>query len=641
MASNQLKSLSEIFNQSFFRIPDYQRGYAWGDKQLKDFWDDLTNLEDGTVHYTGLITVEPVSKEAAEKTGLWNDDLWMFNRKMKGYYVIDGQQRLTTIIIALNEILSRYNDEDLLNGFEEVKFLKKKYLYVSLGDGCQSYIFGYENNNPSDEYFKTKILMQNSATADKEQEETLYNQNLRYAKAFFNEKLKEISDEKIDELFSKIVNSLKFNFYEIDDELSVYVTFETMNNRGKDLSKLELLKNRLIYLSTKLHNVDELGEDEFETKKSMLRKDINEVWKTIYSYLGKNPQNVLDDDRFLLLHWIMYFKYDRSESEAYAKFLLDEHFTIKAVYEEKIDLADIKNYIMSLGESVKVWYYMNNPPQLTNYPNAKIFLEKLYRLGYRSFIPLIMASMVKRESEDIMIDLLKACERFNFLVFELTNRISTTRNNEYYRCANDYYWDKRSLEKIVDQIKFETDGYNDKGEYCGWYDKEKFGEYIRDKFIKSDGFYRWDGLKYFLFEYELYLQKKATGDPKVTWNFVKKPNSIEHIYPQTDDDPYWVQQFGSFKENEKKVIKNSLGNLLLISQSKNAKLQNASFPDKKIYSRNGEKFGYAYGSYSEIEVSQNSNWTNDNIKQRGIQMLEFMEQEWNIQIENKEKILGF
>ena len=102
-----------------------------------------------------------------------------------------------------------------------------------------------------------------------------------------------------------------------------------------------------------------------------------------------------------------------------------------------------------------------------------------------------------------------------------------------------------------------------------------------------------------------------------------------------------MQQFGSFKENEKKVIKNSLGNLLLISQSKNAKLQNASFPDKKIYSRNGEKFGYAYGSYSEIEVSQNSNWTNDNIKQRGIQMLEFMEQEWNIQIENKEKILGF
>ena len=335
MASNQLKSLSEIFNQSFFRIPDYQRGYAWGDKQLKDFRDDLINLEEGCVHYTGLITVEPVSKETAEKTGLWKEDLWLF-KNMRAYYVIDGQQRLTTIIIALNEILSRYNDEDELNDGDEVKYLKKKYLYRSLGDEYQSYIFGYENNNPSDEYFKTKILMQNSAAADKEQEETLYNQNLRNAKAFFNEKLKEISNEKIDELFSKIVNFLKFNFYEIDDELSVYVTFETMNNRGKELSKLELLKNRLIYLSTKLHNVDELGDDEFETKKSMLRKDINEVWKTIYSYLGKNPQNVLDDDRFLMLHWIMYFKYDRSESEAYAKFLLDEHFTIKAVYDEKI-----------------------------------------------------------------------------------------------------------------------------------------------------------------------------------------------------------------------------------------------------------------------------------------------------------------
>ena len=42
-------------------------------------------------------------------------------------------------------------------------------------------------------------------------------------------------------LFKKIVNGLKFNLYEIDDDLDVFVTFETMNNKGKPLSKLELL----------------------------------------------------------------------------------------------------------------------------------------------------------------------------------------------------------------------------------------------------------------------------------------------------------------------------------------------------------------------------------------------------------------
>ena len=75
-----------------------------------------------------------------------------------------------------------------------------------------------------------------------------------------------------------------------------------MNNRGKPLSNLELLKNRLIYLSTLL-DID-------ESIRMRLRKDINETWKTIYEYLGKNKNNTMDDDEFLRNHWIMYFKYD-------------------------------------------------------------------------------------------------------------------------------------------------------------------------------------------------------------------------------------------------------------------------------------------------------------------------------------------
>ena len=640
MSNNQLQSLSKIFNQSFFRIPDYQRGYAWEQKQLEDFWDDLINLEGNSVHYTGLITVEPVKKENAEKTGLWTDDLWMF-KNMKAYYVIDGQQRLTTIIIALNEILSKFDDNETIGGDDEIKYLKKKYLYRSLGDQCQSYIFGYENNNPSDEYFKTKILMQKSTSADKEPQETLYNRNLKNCKNYFADKIVNLSKAQREEVYEKLVNRLKFNFYEIDDELSVYVTFETMNNRGKELSKLELLKNRLIYLSTKFHNVDNIPLDEFDTKKAMLRTDINEVWKTIYAFLGKNPNDVLDDDRFLMLHWIMYYKYDRKESESYAKFLLNEQFTLKNVYSEQIGINDLKLYIISLSDAIKAWYYMNNPNELPKLYNAKSYLERLNRLGYHSFIPLVMAAIVKRAPENELIKLLQVCERFNFLVFELTNRYAYTRNNEYFRCASDYYWDRRTLTDITDQIIFETDGFDINGAYCGWYDENKFGEYIKDKFAKDEGFYSWSGLKYFLYEYELYLQQQATGDPKVTWEFVKKPNSIEHIYPHTDDDPYWQKQFEKAKNGRKHILKHSLGNLLLISQSKNSKLQNASFSRKKSYSKNGEKFGYAYGSYSEIEVAQNSNWAEKCIKERGLEMLLFLEKHWKIDIPNKEKLLGF
>ena len=48
---NELQSLSQIFQNKLFRIPDYQRGYAWLDQQLRDFWEDLINLQPDRYHY--------------------------------------------------------------------------------------------------------------------------------------------------------------------------------------------------------------------------------------------------------------------------------------------------------------------------------------------------------------------------------------------------------------------------------------------------------------------------------------------------------------------------------------------------------------------------------------------------------------
>ncbi len=49
----ELLSLSKVFTENIFRIPDYQRGYSWSDRQLKDFWSDITLLAPGEDHYTG------------------------------------------------------------------------------------------------------------------------------------------------------------------------------------------------------------------------------------------------------------------------------------------------------------------------------------------------------------------------------------------------------------------------------------------------------------------------------------------------------------------------------------------------------------------------------------------------------------
>ena len=636
MSDTKLLSLSEIFNNKIFRIPDFQRGYSWEERQLEDFWEDIQNLSPNKIHYICLLTVEPIKKDEIINVEKWKDDLWLLKKGMSAYYVIDGQQRLTTLIILLHEILRTFKDDEGINFGQKSEWIDR-FLYRSYNQIYKSFVFGYEKDNPSDEYFKTKILEQDSSAADK-YPETLYTANLMFAKEYFAKKLKDLSKECKEEIFDKAVNRLKFNYYEIDDSLDVYVTFETMNNRGKDLSHLELLKNRLIYLSTLLHKDDETKE--------RLRKDINETWKTIYEYLGKNKENPLDDDVFLFNHWVMYFTYDRSQSDVYAEFLLKKKFTSKNVLCGNISIEDIKAYIDSLSKCVKQWFYIFNI-QYSNFSDKiKGHIHKLERVGWRAFPPMIMAVFTKERNEELIWDFLDACERFNFLVFAVSHRSSNTQNSNLYRKAREYYIGNLDLETLIHDIDFLTDG-EENGNYYGWFDLERFRNHINELFSKNDreGFYSWSGLRYFLYEYELYLQDNA--NTKVTWedfNKRKKEETIEHIYPQSATDIYWKKRFGNLKPTEKRLYLNSLGNLLLLSRSKNSKLQNYDFDKKKcLQSKDGKDIGYYNGSYSEIEVSKRAEWTTKEIIGRGLSMLQFMEERWNFKFKDwgleKEEIL--
>lgn len=632
IAETKLESLSEIFNQKFFRIPDYQRGYAWKEEQLEDFWEDLNNLKENKYHYTGLITVEKIIKDDIQNQEIWTDDLWMFEKGFKAYYVIDGQQRLTTIIILIKTILDKFEDDESIN-FTEKMDLIKKYMYQESGN-YKSFIFGYEKDNPSDEYFKTKILDQESLSSDRVPEHTLYTWNLKNARDFFEKKIGSLSKTDLEKLFKKIVNHLRFNFYEIDDELDVFITFEVMNNRGKQLSKLELLKNRLIYLTTLL------DEDSENRDKERLRKDINEAWKTIYEYLGKNKDNPIDDDEFLKNHWIMYFKYNRSESQVYAKVLLNEYFIAKNLLGENPDVTigfdEIKTYVDSISKSAKKWFYLNNPSYSDYNDEIKEWLEKLNRLGFGAFSPLIMAAMVKDVDDGKFLRLLQAAERFIFLVFRLTRRPSNTRDSHFYRKANEFYSTvSMDLEDIINDIYEETVGSEE-----GWFDIKKFFDYVDDQYKKEEGFYSWNGLRYFLYEHELYLQRRANGSSKIDWIDIKrrkKEDTIEHIYPQDASKQCWKQLFDKFND-KKEYLLHSLGNLLLISRSKNSQLLNECFEFKKKHQdSNGNDIGFFNGTYSEIDVAQYRDWTPEEILDRGIKMIRFIEERWGIEIGDDER----
>ena len=107
---NELQNLIQIFQNRIFRIPDYQRGYAWQEPQLRDFWEDLINLRSDRNHYTGLLSMKMLNKNESKKID--ERDQWLLNYGYRAYHIVDGQQRLTTFVILLNEIIEHTMSRD-------------------------------------------------------------------------------------------------------------------------------------------------------------------------------------------------------------------------------------------------------------------------------------------------------------------------------------------------------------------------------------------------------------------------------------------------------------------------------------------------------------------------------------------------
>ncbi|WP_338595527.1 DUF262 domain-containing protein [Clostridium baratii] len=674
-----LESLNSIFQKRIFKIPDYQRGYAWQKKQLIEFWEDIINLPTDRFHYTGLLSLREVSKDEYSNDN-WLAERWLINdRGYTPFHIVDGQQRLTTIIIFINEIVEflkrvpenkEKTEKDIYFGGYSLKEICEDYLVIKKPPEFKinSYKFGYKKDNPSFEYLKYKIL---EKEVGGDLEETFYTLNLDNAKKFFRDNIEnyysKYGKEGIEELFRKVTQNLMFNLHEIEDNFDVYVAFETMNNRGKKLSNLELLKNRLIYLTT-LYDKNEIDND----TRMLLRNDINKAWKEIYMQLGRNKKNPLSDDEYLKAHWIIYFQYKRKKGDDYITFLLDEKFNPKNVFlkeeiiensiqevneireeneleseevdeeiiekvvkRSKLSSSEIFDYVHSLNITAKHWYNSFNPMESNELTNEeKLWIDRLNRIKIAYFRPLVVASFLNKSitSKDRVM-LFKEIERFIFIAFKLGRAVSNYRSSEYYGFARKLSKGEATIDEICKTLRDRIEWWLSPSTK---FDIKPFRDYISKRYKEGKGFYDWNGLQYLLYEYENEKVLKD-GNKKIEWEFFvrseKDKVSIEHIYPQTPNNYEWIKEFEQYTEEQKNLLGGSLGNLLPLSKSKNSSMQNDSFEKKK---RNIEKehTGYIDGSHSEIEVSMYDKWGAEEILDRGFKLLEFMERRWDIKFEN-------
>lgn len=642
-----LKRLSVLFRDTLFRIPDYQRGYAWEQRNFEDFWNDITNLKDSpsSDHYIGVLTTQLVSKEDLSKEK-WDNDRWLIeNKHYLPVYIVDGQQRLTTVVLFIAAIVKVV--EEKFPSCRELNYtaianIKERYLYEKKSNSdVYSCIFGYEKKDSSFDYYCKEIL--DIPVYGFSAQKTKYTENLNEGYQYFKDKLNDLSLIEIEEYFKIITKNLVFNIYQISDSLDVFVTFETMNNRGKTLSNLELLKNRLIYLTT-------IAKDDPEDKMNNMniRNEINNSWKVIYSYLGKNENEMLDDERFLNAHMTVYqninnlFINKQLDKDRKYTFridngiLLDSIFTRKNLQEDKITINDVRHFAQRLSENAKLWYELHNPEK-GKYDIELCDLIYKYKLLMKEgnniyyfmrpqsqWMTEIFKFFVHNSDEKLRSMYLKFIIRFTLSInafrrvdnvleflFEIGDELSSYQiTAEQIKDANKTLKsilksteNKQALIKSIEHMVKEGSRSND---------------YEGVNFYKNDMF----PTEYVLKTYELSLLEKNLdykNDIERKKNILlSRENNLEHILPQKYDD--WKNVFNPNRNgNEKKVLVNMLGNLVYINMNKNRKLANKTFELKK--GTLGSDLGYINGSYSEKEIAKEIEWTEKEIYKRSIKLL--------------------
>lgn len=600
-------TLPGLFANKCFRIPNYQRGYAWGDSQLNDLWDDIMDIQKSNAtyreHYTGAITLQQIDQRE-----LTPDEKKLSAMGMEYFNVVDGQQRLTTLVILLKElakIITR-GKKDLM----ETYVMKKKVCRFAYGD----------TSGNSYRFFMKNII---GAPDILPYERTVYTENLCKASSFFEVKLTSLKPNERKDFKEKLLNALVFDTKYIQNNLDVQAVFETMNNRGKPLTTLEKLKNRLLYMTSKFPASVNIAQ---------LSQDINDSWGKIYETLGKNVDCMLNEDEFLSAYLtLLRVPTDYAFSESVAETKVFQMFCNHAnkydlsmarnhdtsEKEPVVDDQKIRTFVTGIANFVQHWHDVYFP---NVYTDRGLLIHKIKCLNGSKEMRIFLAQLLMMADTDAaLVD--KCLEMMVKVLFKnALPGVSLRDERSFASRARELHQDELNLADLCNDLnELLLRSIDVQSVISGF---RYLFTYVRGNI----GFHRWSALKFFLMEYEKNLQN--TGLPHVEWKNYDDIQ-IEHIMPKTWNT-HWSNEMNSYlaahsilnndeKARAMNVLINTLGNLTVIQDIKNAGIGNNPWLLKKK--------AYTNGSYSEIEIASEQKWhpwQHGAIKARGEKILDFL-----------------
>jgi len=522
-----------ISNGRTFCVPPYQRDYSWEKEYWEDLWMDILELPKEKYHYMGYL----VFQEDTTKT--------------KTSFIIDGQQRFTTLsILCLSAIrlLKEWADNGIDTKNNEIRL--EKLTEKFLGNFSTSKLTITPKlvlNKNNDDFYKSYLLNHRKPPAIgklKPSQKRLWDA-YDYFYQTLNTKFSTKSGSELATLIDdEISNSLIFTTINVSDDLNAYKVFETLNARGVKLSPADLLKN---YLFSKA----------FESSSSEL-EETERRWQSINDYLGKS-----DLPTFLRHYWNSRFELVR---------ISNLYRAIKSTIHTPKNVFDLLNELEQLAP---IYSAFENPADPLWNKDQRYYIRALNLFGVSTWYSLMLVA--KQNFSD---------EEFTKLLHELTvitfryNIISGLHTNHI-----EIVFNKLSIEIFSGKITKASQSF----------------ELLKPIYVKDENFaqaFSTKGLstrrnknliKYILVELENTISGTANQYEDAT-------STIEHILPENPSSE-WENSFPVDEQEEYIYL---IGNYTLLENTINKTAGNKGFQEKlQLYKYSSYKLSREELNYTE------------------------------------------
>ena len=581
---------ADLLEKRLFRIPHYQRAYSWRRAERQDMFKDIQKLKErpGTSHFMATIV------------GLCGDKVPIGTDEYDLIEIVDGQQRLTTLVILLKVIaeklalLLKDADTDVItlalpdffllpddmNDADEGVTIQKAHLERELQElqellvkqDALSLIL-LQTNHDRGQYFAD--FLRQGASPPVSDAQTLADRELLRAIHECQSFVKKW--ENPIELLRLLKNQLWFIFHETHDVETVYTVFEVLNNRGLEVSWLAKLKSRL------METVFEADQG----NRSEQMDELHRIWGAFYGTVGLREGI---DTETLTFAATLRSQYKVSK-------VLGEGETVDRLMDEVntnvVKTVEISNWLLKVVNAV------NKLQEEMKQPVTKIRHARLLAVS------IILRDFPHEEERK----LLNQWEKTSFRIFGLCRKDARTGVGDFVRLARE----------IQNNLDLSSDDISERIRKIGaGYTIDEAG----DQLYNADCYTKWkEELRYLLYRYEEHLaEQRGQTFCNVQWNRIWQEsamNSIEHILPQSKGSQY-SRQNGIFVHR--------LGNLLLLPPRLNSELRDKDPREKADdYRQTGLLIA---GDVAEMILQENG-WGEAEIESRENEILQWIFDEYD------------